>query len=205
MGMKLNEQLHEEEHPWKVYGSPSAKVLFVGTFPPAKKRWSYDFFYPNKANYFWNILAALQDKKLRHYAGEDAVAERKQLLDEVPAAVTDMGYKILRHGESSLDEHISPVQLMDIASILQEFQAIDRIILTSSSGKNSALAWFKSYFAAQGQTFTFSKSNTAANIIESVAGRSVDVVVVRSPSPRSARGLPFSELLQQYRSAITLS
>lgn len=193
---------HEEEHPWKVYGTAASKVLFIGTFPPAKKRWSYEFFYPNKTNFFWKILASSQDRTLSHFSGEEAIAERKSLLDGLSAAITDMGHTILRRGESSLDEHILPVRLMDIESILHRFPNINQVILTSSSGKNSALSWFTSFLKSKGYFFKYSRSNKAFNVVENLAGRIIRVVVVRSPSPRSACGIAFPLLVQQYREAI---
>lgn len=44
-----------EEHPLEPFLPRNAKVLFLGSFPPPKARWSMDFFYPNWINDFWRI------------------------------------------------------------------------------------------------------------------------------------------------------
>ena len=44
-----------ELHPLKPFLPANAKVLFLGSFPPPKKRWCMDFFYPNFINDHWRI------------------------------------------------------------------------------------------------------------------------------------------------------
>ena len=44
-----------EFHPLKPFLPKNAKVLFLGSFPPQRKRWSMDFFYPNFINDHWRI------------------------------------------------------------------------------------------------------------------------------------------------------
>lgn len=36
-----------EEHPLEPFLPSNARLLMLGSFPPQKKRWSIDFFYPN--------------------------------------------------------------------------------------------------------------------------------------------------------------
>lgn len=198
----MEPEIKREIHPWLYYGSHNSKVLLVGTFPPDECRWSYPFFYPNKANYFWKIIAALQDKKLRYFTGDEAVVERKALLDQLQAAVTDMGAVILRKGSSSLDEDIFPDRFMDIASILEQLPSVRRLIFTSSSGKNSALSWFKQMLNQQGIKFRYRKDDLSKNVLTNFVSREIEIRIVRSPSPRSACGIGFEQLLEQYRSAI---
>lgn len=44
-----------EEHPLEPFLPVNAKILFLGSFPPPKARWSMGFFYPNWINDFWRI------------------------------------------------------------------------------------------------------------------------------------------------------
>ena len=41
-----------EHHHLKPFLPANAKVMFLGSFPPPKKRWCMDFFYPNFARGF---------------------------------------------------------------------------------------------------------------------------------------------------------
>ncbi len=45
-----------EYHPLFPFLPENTKVLFLGSFPPQRKRWSMDFFYPNFINDHWRIM-----------------------------------------------------------------------------------------------------------------------------------------------------
>ena len=40
--------LNIEEHPLEPFLPANAKLLMLGSFPPQKKRWSMEFFYPKQ-------------------------------------------------------------------------------------------------------------------------------------------------------------
>ena len=44
-----------EYHPLRPFLPEKAKVLFLGSFPPQRKRWCMDFYYPNFINDHWRI------------------------------------------------------------------------------------------------------------------------------------------------------
>ena len=44
-----------EWHPLIPFLPENAKVLFLGSFPPQRKRWCIDFYYPNFINDHWRI------------------------------------------------------------------------------------------------------------------------------------------------------
>ena len=48
-----------EKHPLKPFLPAKAKLLMLGSFPPQKKRWSMDFYYPNLNNDMWRIFGIL--------------------------------------------------------------------------------------------------------------------------------------------------
>ena len=39
-----------EKHPWEPFAPQEAKILFLGSFPPPRARWSMEFYYPNITN-----------------------------------------------------------------------------------------------------------------------------------------------------------
>ena len=47
--------LNIEEHPLEPFLPANAKLLMLGSFPPQKKRWSMEFFYPNLQNDMWRF------------------------------------------------------------------------------------------------------------------------------------------------------
>ena len=45
-----------EKHPFEPFLPENAKLLMLGTFPPAEKRWCMRFYYPNFINDMWRIF-----------------------------------------------------------------------------------------------------------------------------------------------------
>lgn len=186
-----------ETHPWKWYVPADARCLVIGTHPPTKRNWSFDFFYPNKRNFFWKIIAELVGKAFVHDEGSPAVAERKQALAALGVGVTDMGFVIERKGDSSLDENIAVVEYMEIHTILELFPSIDTILLMSSSGKTSAKLWFQKYLLAQGIELRFQGKDKVTSY-KLAPGRRVSVVILPSPSPRYANANRLAAMTQLY-------
>jgi G:T/U-mismatch repair DNA glycosylase len=190
----------EEIHPWNWYTPEVCTVLVVGTFPSARKNWSYDFFYPNLRNNFWKIMEVLSGIALTVNTGKDAVELRKKMLDLLKIGVTDMGLRIGRDRGSSLDADLIVLEYMNILRILDENRGIKKIILTSSSGKSSAFSWFKQYMAGQKTEVDFVITRLPFSGIFEYKGRRIEVRVVPSTSPAAAIG--FTSLLEIYKREI---
>lgn len=45
-----------ETHPFEPWLPSNAKLLMLGTFPPAPKRWAMEWYYPNYTNDMWRIF-----------------------------------------------------------------------------------------------------------------------------------------------------
>ncbi len=191
-----------EEHPWPPCIPGNSRALFIGTFPPLRERWSFDFFYPNKNNYFWRILSTITGRNLNHFSGEKAVIERQKLLAAASCGITDMGRVIKRDAFSSNDNDLIIVEFTDILGILSENEQIKRLVFTSSSGRSSAAGWFQEYLSKQNIDFRFPKGRKPLYSEITLSGRKIDIVVVHSPSGRAANQLPFNSLVQMYRNAV---
>jgi G:T/U-mismatch repair DNA glycosylase len=198
------EKVEVEYHPWNYYAPANAKTLIIGTFPSAKKNWSFDFFYPNKRNVLWSILATLCEKDLVHMEGEKAVLERKEILDFLQIAITDMGKCIERKDGSSLDEQLTLNVSMDILYILDEYPTIKKIILTSSSGKVSALKWFAKYLLDKGLSVIVPKGKKPLSFILKRNNTEIEVHILYSPSPRASNRISFPKLIDMYRHVIII-
>ncbi len=194
----------EEEHPWKWFAPTGCKILIIGTFPPTRRNWKYDFFYPNPANFFWKIIATIANRPLQYFEGEEAVAERKKLLAALGIAITDMGLRIKRHDNSSLDENLVAVEFMDIFQILEENPAIQKIIFTSSSGKSSAASWFIQFLKTKKIRHQFPKGNKPLSSRFQFSNRLIELHILHSPSARAANRISFGALTGMYRDVIVL-
>lgn len=52
-------EIEIENHPLQPFLPVKARLLMLGSFPPQKKRWSMDFYYPNLNNDMWRITGIL--------------------------------------------------------------------------------------------------------------------------------------------------
>lgn len=193
---------HTEQHPWNWYGRQDSHTLIVGTFPPTKRNWSFDFFYPNKRNFFWKLLSGITGRALVQESGEAAVSERKALLDELKVTITDMGGTIARMDNNSLDENLHPIEYMDILQLLEERPLIRKIIFTSSSGKVSAARWFRNYLASRGIVYNFPKMPKPVRDTLQLNGRTIELVILYSPSARAANRISFDRLVALYKAEL---
>lgn len=48
-----------ERHPLEPFLPENARLLMLGSFPPPRRRWSMEFFYPNLQNDMWRIFGYL--------------------------------------------------------------------------------------------------------------------------------------------------
>ena len=60
-----------EYHPLVPFLPSNAKVLFLGSFPPQRKRWCMDFFYPNFINDHWRIEGEVFFGDRQHFVVSD--------------------------------------------------------------------------------------------------------------------------------------
>ena len=56
-----------EKHPLKPFLPHNGRILFLGSFPPPKARWSMEFFYPNWINDFWRIQGLIRFGDARYF------------------------------------------------------------------------------------------------------------------------------------------
>ena len=186
--------MYEEIHPWDWYIPEGAETVIIGTFPPTRRNWSFDFFYPNKNNYFWKIIARIANRPLFYFSGEEAVNERKELLNHLKLGVSDMGQIIRRKTDSSLDQNIEIVAFMDIFKLLQENPSVRKLIFTSSSGKSSAIGWFKEYLSLHQVTFQIPHGKRPLRTSLIINGKPVEVVILYSTSSRAGAAVSFEVL-----------
>ncbi|MBL7697772.1 MAG: hypothetical protein JNK79_06420 [Chitinophagaceae bacterium] len=188
-------------HPFKWFVPENATTLIIGTFPPVEKRWGFKFFYPNLQNNFWTILSKIAGTTLSTDKNV-MVAERQNILRKLKTGITDMGAVIKRLSPDSKDESLEIVEYMEILHILREHPSLKKIILTSSSGKSSALAWFKGYLEENNIAHVIPKRTKPLQFDIQFKKRTISVHVLYSPSRRAANRISFEKLVEMYKDVI---
>lgn len=112
-----------ESHPLQPFLPPNGHILFLGSFPPPRSRWSMDFFYPNWINDFWRIMGLVHYHDTQYFVvpGERRF-DRERVVDFCRLkgiALYDMATKVCRLKDNASDDHLEIVEPTNIGVLLQ--------------------------------------------------------------------------------------
>ena len=112
-----------ESHPFEPFLPPNARLLMLGTFPPAPKRWCMDWYYPNFTNDMWRIIGIcfFNDKNRFVDAANKTyrLAELKAFLKERGIAIFDTCLRIRRTTGTASDKDLEVVEQADLDGMLR--------------------------------------------------------------------------------------
>ncbi len=112
-----------EVHPFEPFLPPHARLLMLGTFPPAPKRWCMDWYYPNYTNDMWRILGlCFFGDKLRFVDEAHKtyrLDELKRFLEEVGIAIYDTCLRVRRTTGTASDKDLEVVERADLDGLLR--------------------------------------------------------------------------------------
>lgn len=195
---KKKEDYRTETHPDWYFDIPEMNVLILGNFPPHPRRWDYEFYYPNKINNFWKVLAAIAGHELTEMKGTAAVEERKRIMKKLKAGVYNIAKTIRRKGESARDTDIEIVEYNDILSVIRKHKELKRIILAGYSAPNSTAKKFMEYLELNEVRFerpAAIKSGTRFTI--RTGNREIECVILNSTS--TAFPIKLEKLIEQFK------
>jgi len=123
-----------EQHPLKPFLPKNARLLMLGSFPPPKKRWCMEFFYPNRTNMMWEIFGEvffndsqrLVDAEHKTFRLRDIQA----LLDEKGIAIFDTATVVRRLSGNASDKDLQIVEKTDIPALLEQIPLCHDIVCT---------------------------------------------------------------------------
>lgn len=124
-----------ESHPLEPFLPENATMLFLGSFPPPKARWSMDFFYPNWINDFWRIMGLIHygDKGRFERGGTEKRFDKDRITEFAHTqgmAFYDTASKVRRLRGNASDEFLEIVEPADIASLLRCMPQCHTIVTT---------------------------------------------------------------------------
>lgn len=132
-----------ERHPLEPFLPAGVRILFLGSFPPPRARWSMDFFYPNWINDFWRIqgLIHFNDPHYFEYKSLSAAPkrfDRARIIDFCTShglAFYDTASKVCRWKGNASDEFLEILQPADIVSMLTQMPDCHTVV--STGGKSA--------------------------------------------------------------------
>lgn len=130
-----------ETHPLTPFLPRHARMLFLGSFPPPKARWSMDFFYPNWINDFWRVMGLIffEDKTYFEVKGEKRFDKERiaAFAEQQGLAFYDTATQVKRLKDNASDDFLEIVEPTDIWALLEQMP--DCRILITTGGKASDL------------------------------------------------------------------
>ena len=123
-----------EYHPLRPFLPEGARVLFLGSFPPQRKRWCMDFYYPNFINDHWRIEGEVFFGDRNHFVNQ---GEKRFKLDEIVRhceargiAFFDTSTAVRRLKDNASDKFLEVVEPTDIGALTSQLPQLRAIVTT---------------------------------------------------------------------------
>jgi hypothetical protein len=130
----MDSLLNIEEHPLEPFLPANAVLLMLGSFPPQKKRWSMDFFYPNLQNDMWRIVGLIFFQDKEHFLNpEKKVFDKDRIiefLNNKGIALYDTASAIRRLQDNASDKFLEVIEQTDISLLLKQIPMCKAIVTT---------------------------------------------------------------------------
>lgn len=184
-----------EWHPLKPFLPENAKVLFLGSFPPQRKRWCMDFFYPNWINDHWRIEGEVFFGDKNRFVDESS---KTFLLDDIVSflsnkgiALFDTAMAVRRLQNNASDKFLEVVVPTDIDSLLASVPHCRAIVTT---GEKATVTLCEKYGIKE-----MPKVGTYVGIPERFNADGEQLLLYRLPSSSRAYPLAFAKKVEAYR------
>lgn len=136
-----------ENHPLEPFLPANARLLMLGSFPPQKKRWSMDFYYPNLNNDMWRIVGLLFFNNKDYFLNETRKAFCREriisFLNDKGIALFDTASTIRRLQDNASDKFLEVVQPTDISRLLGQLPECKAIVTTGQKATDTLRAQFE--------------------------------------------------------------
>lgn len=123
-----------ERHPLEPFLPENARLLMLGSFPPPRRRWSMEFFYPNLQNDMWRIFGYLFFGERNHFLTPDGKAFDRERLEEFlrrkGVALYDTACEVIRLKGNASDNFLQVVRETDVAAMLRQLPQCRAIVTT---------------------------------------------------------------------------
>ena len=148
--MKEIESAPIEQHPLKPFLPPNARLLMLGSFPPPRRRWCMEFFYPNRTNMMWEIFGEVFFGDHNRMVDVDNKTFHKEeivrLLTEKGIAIYDTATAVRRLSGNASDKDLEIVEKTDIEALLSQLPLCHDLVCT---GQKSFSVLTEDYGVAQ--------------------------------------------------------
>ncbi len=128
-----------ELHPLSPFLPHEAKILILGSFPPPRKRWCMDFFYPNWTNDFWRIWGLIVAKDKNYFTLPNEKRFDKERIQDFchqwGIALYDTAEEVVRLKNNASDNSLQVIRPTNLPVLLEQLPECRTIVAT---GQKSA-------------------------------------------------------------------
>ena len=136
-----------EEHPLQPFLPENARLLMLGSFPPQRKRWCMDFYYPNFINDMWRIMGFLFYQDKNRFVDESRKSFKKQdivdFLSEKGIALYDTATAVRRLQDNASDKYLEVVRPTDLQALLLRVPQCRAIVTTGQKATDTLCGTFR--------------------------------------------------------------
>ena len=184
-----NNNIPIERHPLEPFLPKGTRLLMLGSFPPPRKRWCMEFFYPNRTNQMWEIFGEvffgdsqrLVDAEHKTFRQKDI----ESLLREKGIAIYDTATAVRRLSGNASDKDLQIIEKTDIPELLKAIPLCREIVCT---GQKSFSVLTEDYGVAVPKMGEFNRFT--------LGGR--EMRLWRMPSSSRAYPMPLKEKAEYY-------
>lgn len=193
--MKSERISQVERHPLEPFLPEQARVLFLGSFPPQRKRWCMEFYYPNFINDHWRIEGEVFFGDRNHFVLSDKKAFDCEAIvafcKEKSIAFYDTAKAVRRLKDNASDEFLEVVEATDIRALLRQLPCCEAIVTTGQKATDTLCKYF--------DIEDTPKLGTSMPIPDVCSGDGRVVRLYRLPSSSRAYPLAFDKKVAAYR------
>ncbi|MCM1313608.1 MAG: uracil-DNA glycosylase family protein [Bacteroides sp.] len=123
-----------EHHPLVPFLPENAKVIFLGSFPPQRKRWCMDFYYPNFINDHWRIEGEIFFGDKGYFVDADHKCFKLEaiirFLEEKGIALYDSATSVRRLMDNASDKFLEVVEPTDLPWLISKIPHCKIVVTT---------------------------------------------------------------------------
>lgn len=135
-----------EQHPLEPFLPENAHMLMLGSFPPQRKRWSMEFYYPNWNNDMWRITGLIFFDDKEHFVDKQQKRfDRERLvsfLRQKGIALFDTATAVRRLQDNASDKYLEVVQPTDVSALLRRLPVCRAVVTTGEKATDTLCTLF---------------------------------------------------------------
>ena len=135
-----------ERHPLEPFLPENGRVLMLGSFPPQRKRWCVDFFYPNFSNDMWRVMGLVFYADALHFVDVENKVYRKDeivaFLNEKGIGIFDTACAVRRLADNASDKDLEVVEATDVVALLRKMPLCGTIVTTGQKATETICEGF---------------------------------------------------------------